>query len=124
MAVVDEITAQQIRRHILLQEGVFNGAATADADLLDMFWRAHEGDEYQERLRAISILREVIPGLLICHVCRLSGLGLGDLIALPCELHVEALRVGWRYDEEDRWMCPGCIGGLHGWSGGEYPRAP
>jgi hypothetical protein len=106
MVATDEVTAQQIRRHVLLQEGVFDGVAAADADLLDVFWLARESDEYQERLRAISLTKDDIPGVVICHVCRRSGPDADELIALPSELEVEALRAGWRYDEEDRWMCP------------------
>jgi hypothetical protein len=112
LVAVGEVTAQQIRRHVLLQERVFLGAATANPDLVDFFWRARESEEYQERLRAISSRREVVPGVVICQVCGRGGPEDDELMAFPHELEVEALRAGWRYDEEDRWMCRECLGGM------------
>jgi hypothetical protein len=50
---------------------------------------------------------EGIFGLIVCHSCGRTGPGVDELIAMP-EMEVEALRAGWRYDEEDRWMCRHC----------------
>ena len=61
MVDVRSLTTEVMRRRVLLEEGVLRGAATASDALLDMFWRAHESDEYQERLRAISIRMEGLP---------------------------------------------------------------
>ncbi len=60
---------------------------------------------------------EEIPGLVNCHVCGRSGPGVDGLIALPGDLEAEALRAGWRYDEEDRWMCRHCRAKGGWWSG-------
>jgi hypothetical protein len=53
MAVVG-IKGEEEMRRVLLSEGVFRGAGTADAALLEMYWRARDSDEYQQRLRAIE----------------------------------------------------------------------
>ena len=53
---------------------------------------------------------EDIPGLVICHLGGRSGPGVDELIALPDELEEEALRAGWRCDEEARWTCRQCLG--------------
>ena len=60
---------------------------------------------------------EGIPGLVNCHVCGRSGPGVDRLIALPNDLEAEALRAGWRYDEEVRWMCRHCRAKGGWWSG-------
>lgn len=51
---------------------------------------------------------EDIPGLVICRVCRRSGPGVDELIALPDELESEALKAGWHFEEENGWMCRVC----------------
>lgn len=94
----------------LLEEGVFRGVATASAALLDMFWKAREGDEYSERLRDISIRMEDLPTLIVCHRSGRSGPGLYELSDFPDDPEVGALRAGWRYDEEYLWMCLQCLG--------------
>jgi hypothetical protein len=77
MVDVHNVTSEEMRRRVLLEEGVFRGVATASAALLDMFWKAREGDEY----RAISIRIEDIPSLIVCHRCGGSGPGVDQLIA-------------------------------------------
>lgn len=52
-----------------------------------------------------------IPGLFICLIWDRSGPGVDEVIAPPDELEAEALRAGWRYDEEDRWTCRQCLAG-------------
>ena len=63
-----------------------------------------------QRTRGYVHRMEDIPGLVICHVCDRRGPGFDELIALPDELEAEALRAGWRYDEENRWTCWTCLG--------------
>jgi hypothetical protein len=48
MAIVGETTEEM--RRVLLSEGVFTGAAIADADVLTMYWKARDSDEYQHAL--------------------------------------------------------------------------
>ncbi len=78
------VPAQEIRQ-VLREEGAFKGAACAGTAPL------------------------AIPGLIMCHICSRSRPGVDELVFLP-ELEEGALRDGWRYDEEDRWMCPECLG--------------
>ena len=51
-----------------------------------------------------------IPGLVICRICRRSGPGVDELIALPDELESESLKAGWRYEHgEGGWICRVCF---------------
>ena len=110
MVDVRSLTTEVMRRRVLLEEGVLRGAATASDALLDMFWRARESDEYQERLRAISIRMEGLPSLIVCHGCGRSAPGVDQLADFPDDPEVSALRAGWRHDEEYLWMCLRCLG--------------
>ncbi len=98
MVDVRGVTAQEMQRQVWLEEGVFPGVATADAALLDVFWRARGSDEYQELLRAISTRMEDIPSLIVCHTCGRSDPDVDELSDFPDEPEVGALRAGWRYE--------------------------
>jgi hypothetical protein len=87
------VSAQGIRQ-VLREEGAFKGAANAET-------------APRETFRAV----EDISGLIMCHICSRSRPCIDELVFVP-ELEEGALRAGWRYDEEDRWMCPECLGGL------------
>jgi hypothetical protein len=113
MAAVAGMETTQMMRQVLLEEGVFKGAANADADLLDMFWQARASDEYRERLRTVSIRIEDPPSPIVCHRCGRSDPGIDELTDFPDEPEVGALRAGWRYDEEYLWMCRQCLGERH-----------
>lgn len=111
MAVAAGFRSTEKIRQVLLKEGVFASAANADAALLDMLWRARESDEYRERLQVISIGVKDLPGLIVCHRCGRSAPEVDVLSDFPDEPKVDALRAGWRHDDEYLWMCRQCLGG-------------
>jgi hypothetical protein len=45
----------------------------------------------------------------VCEVCGRPCPYVNEPSTLPPEHRTEALRAGWRYDEQDRWMCRQCL---------------
>lgn len=103
------VTVPAPKIQVSLEQGVFKGAANADTAPATL--PALESDDYGERLLAISRRIEGTSGLIMCHICGRSRHGVDEPMLLP-ETEEGALRAGWRYDEEDRWMCSECLGGL------------
>ena len=50
-----------------------------------------------------------VSDLIVCSLCGRRGPAVDPLVALPVEQQVAALGSGWRFDEEDTWMCPQCL---------------
>lgn len=58
--------------------------------------------------RRYSIPVAATTGLVVCQLCGRIGPTVPELMTQPVERQVAALGSGWRYDEEDRWMCKKC----------------
>lgn len=89
------VTVPAPKTQVSLEQGVFKGAANADTAPAAM--QSLESDEYGERLIAISRRMEGTHGLIMCHICGRSRLGIDEPMLLP-EIEEGALRAGWRYD--------------------------